>query len=104
MLSLYIYLQSQSKRSSVKKAIKIGPDVKSFDELKKEFNLTKDEVSSQIENYIEFSTVEKGKRLVEKIFHHISICLGIISSLEKFGVNPNEVLENIKADGVNQGK
>ncbi|WAM34101.1 hypothetical protein [Caldicellulosiruptor morganii] len=93
---IILYLKWTATKSSQRTYIKLGPVARSFDELKEMFISSKEDVESELQNYIEFSTVERGKKLAERVFAHITVCLGILASLERFGVNPNKVLEELK--------
>jgi len=53
---------------SKKSSIKLGPTVRSFDELKEMFSSTKEDVENELNSYLEFSTIEKGKKLAERVF------------------------------------
>ncbi|ADQ06877.1 conserved hypothetical protein [Caldicellulosiruptor hydrothermalis 108] len=100
VVSLLLYLKFHFPKLSKKSSIKLVPTARSFDELREMFSATKEDVENELNSYLEFSTIEKGKKLAEKIFCHVTVCLGILASLERFGVNPNEVLEKLKNENI----
>jgi hypothetical protein len=102
--SLLLYLKFHFPKLSKKSSIKLVPTARSFDELKEMFSSTKEDVENELNGYLEFSTIEKGKKLAERVFCHVTVCLGILASLERFGVNPNEVLEKLKNENIVQEK
>ena len=104
IISVLLYLKFHFPKVSKKSSIKLGPTVRSFDELKEMFSSTKEDVENELNSYLEFSTIEKGKKLAERVFCHVTVCLGILASLERFGVNPSEVLEKLKNENIVQEK
>jgi len=100
VVSLSLYMRFHLPKASKKPSIRLAPTVRSFDELKEMFSCTKEDVEKELNSYLEFSTIEKGKKLAERIFCHVTVCLGILASLERFGVNPNEVLEKLKNENI----
>lgn len=100
--SIILYLKFHFPKTSKRASINLGTTERSFDELKEMFSSTKESVEEELNSYLEFSTVEKGKKLAEKIFCHVTVCLGILASLERFGVNPGEVLEKLKNEDLVQ--
>jgi len=78
-----------------KPLIKIAPEQKSFDELVQVYNSVSQDIKRNLEEYSSFPTTDCGKLLAASLFTQVTVCLSILSSLEKFGVDTKAVFDEI---------
>ncbi|ADL41438.1 hypothetical protein COB47_0062 [Caldicellulosiruptor obsidiansis OB47] len=78
-----------------KPLIKIAPEQKSFDELVQVYNSVSQDIKRNLEEYSSFPTTDCGKLLAASLFTQVTVCLSILSSLEKFGIDTKAVFDEI---------
>ncbi|BCS80079.1 hypothetical protein [Anaerocellum diazotrophicum] len=75
--------------------IKIAPEQKSFDELVQVYNSVSQDIKRNLDEYSSFPTTDCGKLLAAGLFTQVTVCLSILSSLEKFGIDTKAVFDEI---------
>lgn len=78
-----------------KPPIKIFPEKKSFDELVQVYDSVSQDIKRYLEEYCSFPTTDCGKLLAASLFTQVTVCLSILSSLEKFGIDTKTVFDEI---------
>ncbi|ADQ05805.1 conserved hypothetical protein [Caldicellulosiruptor hydrothermalis 108] len=78
-----------------KPLIKISPEKKSFDELVQVYNSVSQDIKRNLDEYSSFPTTDCGKILAASLFTQVTVCLSILSSLEKFGIDTKAVFDEI---------
>lgn len=68
IISVLLYLKFHFPKVSKKSSIKLGPTVRSFDELKEMFSSTKEDVENELNSYLEFPQLKREKNLLREYF------------------------------------
>lgn len=82
-----------------KSLIKIAPEPRTFDELVQVYDSVSQDIKRNLEEYSSFPTTDCGKLLAASLFTQVTVCLSILSSLEKFGIDTKAVFDEIISKG-----